>query len=389
MNMKPNGTMKFLNKQPYLLFSHQDLMRVKHIVRLAPQEAQWFHCVTRVVDGNHVYYKLTEMLIPEQTCSAAEVDTSSEMMVSFYKQLKEQFGDDTNQVMASMTCWCHSHHNMGVGPSGQDRKQFKEQVELAQKRDSSNPQIMIIFNKKDDYYCQIFDPELDIYVENAPLLMEGYDFQEYTEIAKKNFKKKVIKQKPVSRSVVTSAGLIDWGSNNSASQNLWSSKKKPHLLKPRKEIGQLEGLDLNDIPDYIESTITESDKSSFHEFLENVKEKNPDINKFLRHLESYFTASELYTFDLLLTGKEEEIRVLEESYPDEIEDTIDNEGTLVSLYEYFSDNYFDDDDFYTALAVSKLLCAETITLPESEHLVDYWLDYYNCVYSGVFHKSTR
>ena len=73
---------------------------------------------------------------------------------------------------------------MGVSPSGQDRKQFKEQVELAHKRQLTSPQIMIIFNKTNDYYCQIYDPELDIHVENAPIVLQGYDFSAYSEIAK-------------------------------------------------------------------------------------------------------------------------------------------------------------------------------------------------------------
>ena len=99
------------------------------------------------------------MFIPEQTCSAAEVDTSPEMMVKFYKSLKEEYEHMTNDIMANMTCWCHSHHNMGVSPSGQDVKQFTEQITLAEKRGVALPQIMMIFNKKDQFYSRLWDPE--------------------------------------------------------------------------------------------------------------------------------------------------------------------------------------------------------------------------------------
>ena len=384
--MKPNGTMKFLNKQPYLLFSHRDLSLVKHIVNVAPQEAQWFHCVERIVSNANIYYKLTEMLIPEQVCSAAEVDTSSEMMVSFYKQLKEQFGDQTNQVMSTMTCWCHSHHNMGVSPSGQDKKQFKEQVELAQKRNITVPQIMIIFNKKNDYYCQIYDPEYDIHVENAPIVLEAYDFSEYTEIAKKNFKKK--KVLPVNKLPVRTASqssLIDWrqGWDSESVESYldtpsWSVKKKT-TLKRRKEATWEELDSSDDIIDYIESTIDDQTRDKFLPFLEEMeRDCVTDYNKLLRELEGYLTASELIAFDLLLTGKEEEIRVLEESYPDEMEAGLDTENSLISLYEFFSDNPIDENDFFTAMATAKLLTLDTITLPQSEHLVDHWVDFYNC-----------
>lgn len=379
MHMKPNGTMKFLNKQPHLLFSHRDLSIVKHIVNLAPQEAQWFHCVERISVGNDVYYKLTEMLIPEQYCSAAEVDTSSEMMVSFYKQLKEQFGDETNDIMSKMTCWCHSHHNMGVSPSGQDRKQFKEQVELAIKRNITTPQIMIIFNKKNDYYCQIFDPELDLHIENAPIVLEGYNFSEYTEIAKKNFKKKVVKKIPTMSSARSS--VIDWRQSawDSSFHNTSSGGVKKKNLKPRKE-ATLEDLNSNDedIIDYLETTINDETKDRFLVYLNQMEETaTTDYNKLLREIESYLTSSELIAFDLLLTGKEEEIRVLEESYPDELDAGLDTENSLISLYEFFSDNAVVEEDFFTAMATAKLLTAESVTLPQSEYLVDHWLDFYN------------
>ena len=140
--MKPSGSLKILNKHPVLLISHEDLCRIKYIVDLAPQEAQWFHRVEREIHGDHIFYRIYEMYIPEQTCSAAEVDTSPTMMVNFYKSLKEEHGDETNEIMSNMTCWCHSHHTMGVNPSGQDTKQFKEQITLAEQRDKNNPQII-------------------------------------------------------------------------------------------------------------------------------------------------------------------------------------------------------------------------------------------------------
>jgi hypothetical protein len=384
MQMKPNGTMKFLNKQPYLLFSHRDLSLVKHIVALAPQEAQWFHCVERIEAAGDVYYKLTEMLMPEQYCSAAEVDTDSNMMISFYKQLKEQFGDETNEVMQKMTCWCHSHHNMGVGPSGQDRKQFKEQVELAIKRNVTTPQIMIIFNKKNDYYCQIYDPELDIHVENAPMVMEGYDFSEYTEIAKKNFKKKKVatpkRTLPMHRS--SQGSFLDWHTTpfaTSTSQNMWSAQKKVTPMTARKEslTGGL-NLEEDDIGEYVADVLDHDVYDIFSPTLTKL-EKNAevDINKFLREIESYLSPSELIAFDLLLAGTEEEIRVLEEAYPDEMDPSLDTENALISLFGFFSDNSVSEEDFYTALAMSKLVTADSVTLPESEFLIDYWIDWYN------------
>ena len=37
----------------------------------------------------------------------------------------------------------------------------------------------------------------------------------------------------------------------------------------------------------------------------------------------------------------------------------------------------DEQDFFIAMSVAKLLTASTVTLPQSEHLVDYWLAHWN------------
>lgn len=389
MYMKPNGTMKFLNKQPHILFSHRDLSLVKHIVALAPQEAQWFHCVERVISGNNVYYKLTEMLIPEQYCSAAEVDTSSEMMVSFYKQIKEQFGEETNNIMSKMTCWCHSHHNMGVSPSGQDRKQFKEQVELAHKRQLTSPQIMIIFNKTNDYYCQIYDPELDIHVENAPIVLQGYDFSAYSEIAKTNFKKKVFKPKQspnLNSSRVLGWSMPEYRPPSSPTLKKGGNKKKTKpVVQTQSYLEELKLTD-KDIISTIESIVDEDMGNRFSQFLFELDvNATTDYNKLLKEIESYLSAPELIALDILLNGNEEEIRLLEDSFPDELDSGTDTEKALISLYQFFSDNAVSEDDFFTAIAIAKLVTDEKVSIPRSERLIDYWIDFYNA--STTIHFS--
>lgn len=214
--MKPNGQFKVLNLEPYLLISNYDLEAIRAIVKIAPQEAQWYHTVERVVNSNEVYYKISGLYIPEQYTSVAEVESDSNMMISFYRELLKEHGPDkTNEIMSKLTCWCHSHHNMGVSPSGQDRKQFQTQCENAIKDKVTNPQLMLIFNKKDQYYCQVFDPEYNLIFENIPMYEEEYDFNWIKEQAKTKFKKKALPKKKskskLSWSTGKSKSYIDWG----------------------------------------------------------------------------------------------------------------------------------------------------------------------------------
>lgn len=205
--MENNGKFKVLNAHPKLLISHEDLKAIEHIVDIAPQEAQWFNRVEKITEGNYIYYRIHEMYIPEQYCSAAQVESDPMMMVSFFKELQKEHGTEkTNEIMSNLTSWSHSHHNMGVSPSGQDVKQFNEQCKNAVDSGVKEPQIMMIFNKKNSFYSKIFDPELGLVFENVPFVIQDYDFEWITKQAKVKFKKpKYVKPRKTKASKVNKA----------------------------------------------------------------------------------------------------------------------------------------------------------------------------------------
>lgn len=210
--MKNSGSFRLLNLQPKMLISYEDLEAIKHIVDIAPQEAQWFHRVEKIVQNSNVYYRVYEMYIPEQVCSSVQVESDPMMMVNFYKELKEKHGPETtNEIMGNLTAWCHSHHNMGVSPSGQDVKQFAEQCQNALDAKVNNPQIMMIFNKKDSFYSKIFDPEYGLIFEHVPFEIVTPDYSWINEEAKQKFKKP--KRKPYSKQssfLKSHASLSSW-----------------------------------------------------------------------------------------------------------------------------------------------------------------------------------
>ena len=63
--MKPNGKFK-ISYDPSLLISHEDLQRIRHIVDIAPKEAQWFCRMERIEENSSIFYRIYEMYIPEQ-----------------------------------------------------------------------------------------------------------------------------------------------------------------------------------------------------------------------------------------------------------------------------------------------------------------------------------
>jgi len=193
--MKCISEFKIMNTTVPRIFMGYGLMQqIQHIVNITPKEAQWFHLVDKDKDGDLI---ISEMFIPEQTCSSVEVDTDSKMMINFWNELKEKYGvQEASEKFSKMFVWCHSHHNMSVNPSGQDVSQFNQMIETNKSQNNKTPVIMLIFNKREEYYCRAWDPETNF-------IYEGLDIEYLTascswidEQAKFKFKEPVAKIPP-------------------------------------------------------------------------------------------------------------------------------------------------------------------------------------------------
>ena len=193
--MKSITNFSVVNKKPLLVVDYEAMEAIKYIVNIAPQEAQWFHTISsKQVDDEIELHLSTKLYIPKQNTSAAQVDSSSKMMIEFYNELKQDHTlEEVNNILSSMNCWCHSHHNMSPNPSRQDINQFNTFIDGMHSQGLSNWQIMLIFNKRNEYYALAYDPStghiyegLDIRINNS------YDFSYIDKAAREKF----IKPKP-------------------------------------------------------------------------------------------------------------------------------------------------------------------------------------------------
>jgi hypothetical protein len=196
--------LNFLNLKPTIIISHKGLEAIKRIVSIAPQEAQWFHTVDCVSSADKIELHLSEKLyIPKQNTSVAQVDTTSSMMMDFYRDLQEDYQDQelVNEKLSSMTCWCHSHHNMSPAPSSQDDRQFNTFVSSSIDQNQKSWQIMLIFNKNEKFYSRVYDPNTGVVIEGVPITLKNdYDFSYIETAAKTKFiypKKSISFQKKI------------------------------------------------------------------------------------------------------------------------------------------------------------------------------------------------
>jgi hypothetical protein len=114
------------------------------------------------------------------------------MMIEFYKELVDEYKDQdiVNEKLSSMTCWCHSHHNMAPNPSNQDDLQFNSFLNNSFKQNLHKWQIMLIFNKKDQFYSRVYDPTTGLIFEGVDIqVSNSYDFGYIDEAAKTKFLK--------------------------------------------------------------------------------------------------------------------------------------------------------------------------------------------------------
>ncbi len=286
--MKSITSFSITNNKPVLYVSDKTLESIKHIVSIAPQEAQWFHTVTQTTINNQNALILSERLyIPKQNTSLSQVDSTSSMMIEFYNELKEEFSDlnIVNQKLSTMTCWCHSHHNMAPHPSAQDVNQFDFFVNSALQQGQSNPQVMLIFNKKNQFYSKMYDPSLNLTYEGLDIVkFNDYDFSYIDKAAKEKFMKPKLKTKFIS--------------------NPWASKKHiiPNMPQHKNSTPSWDPSANYDI----NSALTDEfilkafpDKKSLN-YSAKIK-TNKAYDLFVTHLEDSLSVEEIHSFYFLLT----------------------------------------------------------------------------------------
>lgn len=196
--MKNIQDFTLLNNIPTIVMTNEGLEAIKHIVSIAPQEAQWFNTVEPIEykqsPGEIFLHLSTKLYIPKQNTSAAQVDSNGTMMMEFYNELKQDHTlDEVNNIISNMNCWSHSHHKMSPNPSHQDDLQFNKLVTLSQDQGLKKWQIMLIFNKSNNFYSRVYNPHTGLIYEGVEIIVQdNYDFSYIDKAAKEKF----IKPKP-------------------------------------------------------------------------------------------------------------------------------------------------------------------------------------------------
>ena len=108
-----------LAEVPAIIFTEQVIKDMEAIVTLCKDEVTWFG----VVEREGMQFLIKEILVPPQENTKAMSDIMEHGMVIMAEELLNE--EDGMVRFNSLRFYCHSHVNMGTGPSGQDEAQTK------------------------------------------------------------------------------------------------------------------------------------------------------------------------------------------------------------------------------------------------------------------------
>ena len=141
-------------KPPMICFTEQVLAKFKGYVDNCSLEIGWLALVKIDAQGRYIVY---DTLLPHQNVSA----TTTDLMESGLQEVGEEILATRPDEFNNVRCWCHSHVNMQVCPSGTDDSTFEQFYENCEYF------IRVICNKKGDMRVDFVDLEKEIRFDNV------------------------------------------------------------------------------------------------------------------------------------------------------------------------------------------------------------------------------
>ena len=163
--------------KPKIIISKEAKTKMETLIKKADGEIGWNGTVIR--DGN--VFTITDIYVYPQKVGAATVTCDE-------KETGDWLNTLPDEVFNNLRFQAHSHVNMGVSPSGTDTIMFNKYLETL---DDNDFYIFMIFNKKGDFYIEMYDKTQNIifYKKDVEIYVEGVE--EFWEEASKQLKKDI------------------------------------------------------------------------------------------------------------------------------------------------------------------------------------------------------
>lgn len=184
----------------HLIFSETAEKKMHYLIECCSKEVGWHGLVERVEEG----FLIEDIIVFPQEVTSSTVVSDDEKYTKWLLELE-------NDVYNKVRFHGHSHVNMGTTPSLVDTT-YQETL-LSQFTEGFY--IFGIFNKKGDYWLNIYDFDKNILYDKDDIVYEYYEVEE------KKWAKEQIKEKLTERTYTSNSGWTGrhWRSQNDKSQN--------------------------------------------------------------------------------------------------------------------------------------------------------------------------
>lgn len=142
---KTSRIMKFKErKRPEILFTNEVLLKYRTIVNEVSTEIGWLSLVREVTPKEK--YIVYDVIVPKQEVTGVTTELDEDDLTRIGCSMPQDKFEDVR-------CWCHSHVNMAVNPSGTDEQTFEQFYQHCPYF------IRVICNKKNEMRVDFVDTE--------------------------------------------------------------------------------------------------------------------------------------------------------------------------------------------------------------------------------------
>ena len=172
-----------IERTAHIFFTAAAYAKMVSLIMVSDKEVGWYCTAERYGELNDDIYIIDDVLVFPQEVTGVTVDSDDEARVEWFDSLPVE-------VLTKIKCDCHSHVNMSTGPSGTD---VKDMESVLKNLGEDQYRIFMIWNKKLEFSCRIYDMEKNICFETKDVMVDVIDVRinEFLSTAKAMVRNKV------------------------------------------------------------------------------------------------------------------------------------------------------------------------------------------------------
>ena len=165
-----------VDRHAEVIFTQDAFIKMLSLIMSFDKEVGWYGTCTRQGDLDDDVYLINDIMVFPQKTTSTTVDSDDERRTEWFDSLPVE-------TLVNLKADFHSHVNMAVSPSSTDEKDMEAVLENL---DGEAFRIFMIWNKKLEFSCKIFDMLKNVMFDTADVRVdvEGIDLHAFVTASK-------------------------------------------------------------------------------------------------------------------------------------------------------------------------------------------------------------